>query len=139
MCTSTSSCSPYLRLGGIACFALAGSDFQLGGGICSAPAGFDLQQGGSPHATPAGFILGVGPGGLRGPALAGVASALPRSGKLGLQDPLGHRLLEHHGLCHYVHFVQRLRCRVRCYVLPGLEGLGRRKLGRIPGDDPGAR
>ena len=87
MCTPTSSCSPCLRLGDIACFALAGSDFRLGGGIRSAPAGFVLRLDGSPHADPAGFILGVGTGGLRVPALAGVASAFPRSGQLGLQGP----------------------------------------------------
>ena len=123
----TSSCSSCLRLGGIACFALAGSDFRLGGVIRSAPAGSNARLGGDLRVTPAGFPLGIGPGGRRGLALTSVACVLLCSGQLGLQGPSSHRFAELFGLCLYVHSGRRLRRRERP-VLRALFGARRAAL-----------
>jgi len=112
---------------------------RLGGAICVAPTGldFDVRPGGDIRAAPADLLLGVSLSGCYNAALAGVAPTLRCSSLLGLLGPSSHRLLELCGLRHYVHYEQGLRRRVRHCTCPGLEGLGRRKLGRIPGDSPG--
>jgi len=111
-----------------------------GGAIRVAPTGldFDVRPGGVICAAPIDLPLGVSLSGCYSAALAGVAPALRRSGLLGLLGHSSHRLLLLRGLCHNVHDGQELRCRVRSGARPGLEGLGQRKLGYIPGDGPGA-
>ena len=99
---------------------------------------FDVQPGGIIYAAPADLPLGVSLSGRYSAALAGVDPALRRSSLLGLLGPSSHRLLELRGLHHDIHNGQGLRCCVRCGVRPGIEGLGRRKRGCIPGDGPGA-
>ena len=113
---------------------------RLGGAIRIAPTGldFDVQPGGVLRAVPAGTLLGVSPSDRYNAALAGEAPTLGRSSLLGLLSPSSHRLLELRGLRHNVHYGQGLRRHVRRCARPGLEGLGWRKLGRIPGDGPGA-
>ena len=113
---------------------------RLGGAIRVAPAGldFDVRPGGVICASMADLSLGVSLSGCYNTALAGIAPNLQRSSLLGLLTLAGHRLLELRGLCHYFHHGQGLRRRVRRCARPGLEGLGRRKMGRILGDGPGA-
>ena len=114
---------------------------RLGGAICVAPTGldFDVRPSGVICAAPADLPLGVSLSGCYNAALAGIAPTLRRSSQLGLLGPSSHRLLELRGLRHYIHYGQGLRRRVRRCACPGLEGLGRRKLGRIPGDGLGSR
>ena len=113
---------------------------RLGGAIRVAPAGldFDVRPGGVICAAPADLPLGVRLSGCYNAALTSVAPTLRRSSLLGLLGPSSHRLRELRGLRYNVHDGQGLRCRVRHGARPGLEGLGRRKVGRIPGDSPGA-
>ena len=111
-----------------------------GGAIRVAPTGpdFNVRPGGVICAAPVDLPLGVSLSGCYSAALASVALTLRRSSLLGLLGPSSHRLLELRGLRYYVHYGQGLQHRVRRCACPSLEGLGLRKLGRIPGDSPGA-
>ena len=113
---------------------------RLGGAVCVAPTGldFDVRPGGVICTTPVDLPLGVSLSSCYSATLVGVAPALRPLSLLGILGPSSHRLLELRGLHDNVHDGQGLWCRVRCGVRPGLEGLGRRKLGCIPGDGPGA-